>query len=322
MGSSFLQIFNPVLVCFNFSQMSVISKILKKCSVMQWGIGLAKGNIDDVIRKKTLSLSFTWLPQDSKLHFIADPFIFKNKQGNINVLYEDFSIEKDGVISLKTVDHNFKQIFQKELLKTGSHLSYPFVFKENGITYIIPESHQQGKVSVYEYDFDNNKLINEKILIDLPLLDATILKYNNKYWLFASKGDGVHDNNKLYIYHADTLLGQYKPHTKNPVRNHLDGTRPAGNFIEVDGSFYRPAQNCAEFYGKSITINKITKLTETEFEEERHFDITAATNSTFNAGLHTINVVDDVIVIDGIKLLFMPMTKTRLFLKECFLKWK
>lgn len=300
--------------------MGIMSQILEKCTIMQWGIGLAKGNIDDVIRERKLDLNFTWLPQRNKLHFIADPFIFKNKQGNINILYEDFSLDRFGIISLMTINEDFVPIFQKQILKTGSHLSYPFVFKDSGITYVIPESYQQGIVVIYEYDFDNNILINERTLIDLPLLDTTILKYNNKYWLFASMGDGITDNSKLYIYHADTLFGDYKSHSQNPVRYNLDATRPAGSFIFVDGNIYRPSQNCSEYYGKSITVNKIIKLTETEFVEEHYWKITAAKNSLFNSGLHTINIVDDVIVIDGKKIRFVPFTKARRFLKKILKK--
>jgi hypothetical protein len=291
--------------------MNILNKFLEKSSVYQWGIGLATGDIKEVIRKKQLNLNFNWLPQDNKMHFIADPFIFKNKQGNIIVLYEDFSLEKDGVISLITVDNNFKPI-----LNTGSHLSYPFVFKENGTTYVLPESHKRGFVAIYEYDFDKNELINEQILVDLPLLDTTILKYENKYWLFASMGDGVYDNSKLYIFHADTLFGKYKPHLQNPVRHHFDATRPAGNFIEVDGEIYRPSQNCSQYYGKSITINKIKKLSTTVFEEEYYFEIKAAENSAFNEGLHTINVVDDIIVIDGKRKFFMPIITMKRSLKR------
>lgn len=287
---------------------------------MQWGIGFARGDIKEVIRKKKLDLDFVWLANKEKLHFTADPFIFKNEQDEINLLYEDFSIERDGFIGLKILNNNFKPISEKKILQSASHLSYPFIFKEAGVTYIIPESHQQGKVLIYEYDFENNCLVNEKILIVLPLLDATVIKYNDKYWLFAGYGDGTDDNNKLYIYYSDTLLGEYRPHAKNPVRNSLDATRPAGNFLEVDGILYRPSQNCGKYYGKSITITQITMLTATEFEETYHCDISADSKSMYNAGLHTINTLDDIIVIDGVKLLFMPWTKTRLFVKKHFKK--
>jgi len=288
---------------------------------MQWGIGFCRVNIKDVIRKKQLDGDFTWLAHNEKLQFIADPFIFRNQHNNINLLYEDFSVERDGFIGLKVLDDQFNLIRQKKVLETGSHLSYPYIYRENGITYIIPESHQQGKVFIYEYNFLTDELVNGKVLVELPLLDATIIKKNDTYWLFANYGDGVDDNNKLFIYYADALCGQYKPHAMNPVRNNLDGSRPAGTFIEVDGVLYRPSQNCGKYYGKSITITEIVKLTPNEFEERYYCDIAASSKSTYNAGLHTINVLDDIIVIDGVKLLFMPLTKTRLFFKRrgyCF----
>ena len=287
---------------------------------MQWGIGFCRADIADVIRNKRLDGNFTWLSHNAKLQFIADPFIFKSKENNINLLFEDFSIERDGFIGLKVLDDQFNLITEKKVLESGSHLSYPFIYKENGITYVIPESHQQGKVLIYEYDFLKDELVNPTILVDLPLLDTTIIKKDNTYWLFANHGDGVDDNNKLYIYYSDALCGEYKPHTLNPVRNNLDGTRPAGTFIEVDGILYRPSQNCGKYYGKSIAISEIIKLTKDAFEERHYCEICADSKSPYNAGLHTINVLDDVIVIDGVKLLFMPLTKTRLFFNKMFKK--
>lgn len=296
--------------------MGLLSVIKKKCSVMQWGIGFCKVSIADVIRNKRLEGNFTWLNHSEKLQFIADPFIFRSQHNNINLLFEDFSVERDGFIGLKVLDDQFNLVSEKRILASDSHLSYPFIFKENGITYIIPESHQQGKVFIYEYDFLKDELVNGKVLVELPLLDTTIVKVSDTYWLFANYADGIDDNNKLYIYYSNSLCGQYQPHALNPVRNDLDGTRPAGNFITVDGNLYRPSQNCGKYYGKSLSISQIVQLTQDEFEEKHYCEILADPKSPYSDGLHTINVLDDIIVIDGVKLLFMPWTKTRLFFKK------
>src|SRR4029078_9409076 len=98
---------------------------------------------------------------------------------------------------------------------------------------------------------------------------------------------------------ADSLFGTYLPHANNPVKNNLDGSRPAGNLVKVDDKLYRPAQNGGQHYGESISINRITKLSENEFSEELYFKIGSDKNSEFDSGVHTINVVDDIIVIDG-----------------------
>ncbi|MEO6550597.1 MAG: hypothetical protein ABIN94_21500 [Ferruginibacter sp.] len=287
---------------------------------MRWSIGLSRGSIKQIIRDKKNSLSFKWLPLSDDNKSIADPFIFKDQEGNINLFYEDFSmvdVTNYGKIVLATLNKDFVFTGKKEMLDARSHSSYPFIFVENDKTYVIPETSQQRKVSAYEYDFANKRLINERVLIDnLPLLDSTIFKYNNKYWLFATLSGNGFSHSRLYIYYADSLFGSYQPHPKNPLTNNPDGSRPAGNFIVVDGEIYRPAQNCARFYGESISINKITKLSETEFSEEFSFKITADQTGKFSSGVHTINVMDDIIVIDGIQMLFRPLTKCKLFLKK------
>jgi len=290
---------------------------------MQWSIGFSRGDIEQIIKEKNNNLSFKWLPLKNNDHSIADPFIFKDIEGNLNLLYEDFSMintNKYGKIGLSQINKNFNIVNNKEILDTKSHCSYPFIFFEDGIMYVIPETSSQNKVSAFEYDYASKSLVNEKVLIsDLPLLDSTVIKYNNKYWLFATVGKNGNDHKQLNIYFADSLFGTYKPHKGNPVKDNPEGARPAGNIFSVDGVLYRPAQNCSHHYGESITINKINILTENEFSEEYHFKIVPDKNCEFNAGVHTINLIDDIIVIDGIKMVFAPFTKWLLYLKKKFL---
>ena len=287
---------------------------------MQWSIGFCNADICEVIKEKKSQLSFKWLPLANSSSSIADPFIFKDVYGKLNLLYEDFSMTdntKYGKIILSNIDKNFSVTSSKKVLDIKSHSSYPFVISENGFSYVIPETSSVRKVSIFEYNIDKQSLTNEKVLInDLPLLDSTIFKFNNKYWLFATLAENGFDHSHLHIYYSESLLGNYQPHKNNPVKNNLDGSRPAGNIISIDGEMYRPAQNCSKHYGESISINKIIKLSENEFEEEFYFKLFPDKSSPFNAGVHTLNVIDDVIVIDGIKMLFKPWLKLKLFLQK------
>ncbi len=303
--------------------MNIFDKIADKMFRKQWNIGLAKIDVAELIRNKTFNPDFKWLPITTPDRFFADPFIFKSPDGNLNVIYEDFSVgDQYGKISLTSVDANFRPVFTKQMLDTRSHLSYPNVFIQNGKTYIMPEASKGGHVVWYEFDFITNSLINGKTLIqNLPLLDSTILEYNNKYWLFATKR-GENSNSKLYIYYANSMNGPFIPHAGNPVKSSLNGSRPAGNFIKLDGEIYRPSQNCAEYYGKSVTINRITVLNEKEFKEEAVLDILPPQKSGFNYGIHTINIVDDVIVIDALKRIFMPLEQIKIFFMNMFRRSK
>jgi hypothetical protein len=287
---------------------------------MQWNIGLCIGDIEAIIRQKKNTFPVKWLPVHDDITSVADPFVFKTSSGEINILYEDFSMvdmKKHGTIRLVKINEQLEPVSDKEILDNGHHLSYPSIFFENGITYIIPESRRGGAVHAYEYDYKTDALANKKTIIaNLPLLDSTIIKHNGKYWLFATMGDRKFEHSKLYIYYADSLFGDYKPHKKNPVKYSLKGSRPAGNFIAIDGQLYRPAQNCEGYYGKSLIINKVIQLSEDEFEEEIHMELTQEKVSAFSKGIHTINVVDDLIVVDGIRMVFNPLLKLKLFIRK------
>ena len=99
-------------------------------------------------------------------------------------------------------------------------------------------------------------------------------------------------------------------------KKYINGSRPAGNFILVDGNLYRPAQNSGKYYGSSIAITKIVTLTETEFEEESYMTFRPNKNDNFNFGMHTINYQDGLIVVDGLRRTFSPLTQIITFIKK------
>ena len=91
-------------------------------------------------------------------------------------------------------------------------------------------------------------------------------------------------------------------------------SRPAGNFIEVDDNIYRPTQNCSNFYGESLVINKVNVLNEDIFKEEPYMTISINEKNLNNNRIHTIhtiNVLDDIIAIDGQKWTFSPANQLK-----------
>ena len=217
-----------------------------------------------------------------------------------------------------TLDKSFRQVNHKILLDTKSHLSYPFVFTENNKTYVFPEARKSGKLSCYEYDPVNESIYFYKNILDLPLLDSTILKHDDKYWIFGTLSENGTDY-KLSVFFSDSLLGPYAPHPANPVKSGLNGTRSAGNFIEVDGIIYRPTQNCKKEYGESITINKVTELNEINVVEEPYMTICINKKNRYSYGMHkihTINVMDNIIVVDGRHWTFFPIHQFKKFVRS------
>jgi hypothetical protein len=190
---------------------------------------------------------------------------------------------------------------------------------ENNKTYMFPEAGQSGKLSCYEFDPVTESVVFVKDILNLPLRDSSILKKDGKYWIFGTLTETVNHDYRLHVFHSNDLLGPYIAHPGNPVKMGIDGTRPAGNFIEVDGNLYRPSQNCKKQYGDSMTINRITKLNEEEVVEEPYFIININKKSWHNRGMktiHTLNEMNGYIVVDGIIWTFSPLVQFRTFLRN------
>lgn len=297
----------------------IFSRYLDHLYLKHWIIGICRCDIKEIIRTGIFSQEVQWLNLNSIDHYNADPFLLESDDNGFKVLYEDFALDDFyGKIFLSAFDNNCNQVSRKMLLDIKSHISYPFFFREGNKTYVFPESSSAGRLSCYEFDPLNQSLEFRKDILGLALLDSTIIKYNKKYWLFGTlKGSG--SNSRLNIFFSDDLLGPYLPHPGNPVKDSVISSRPAGNFIEVDGTIYRPAQNCEKQYGESITINRIDNLDENNFREEQHMVIRIdrkAFNNENIMAMHTLNSTGGLIVIDGIKWTFSPKNQWKYFLKN------
>lgn len=299
--------------------MSSKTEILNKLYAKQWVIGLVKADIAEIIRTRTFIQDIKWLPIVSPDHFYGDPFLLKTGKNDLSILFEDFSFDGNyGNISVMNLDSDMREQSRKVLLDTGSHLSYPFIFRDDDKIYVLPESSKKGELSCYEYDPGRQVLFGKRQILGLPLLDSTILKADGKYWLFGT----IHERPtgyRLNIYFSDKLTGPYTPHPANPVKIGYDGTRQAGNFINVDGNIYRPTQNCRNAYGESMTIQKIRILNEKKFREEPYMDIIIDVHNREAHGIHTIHTInstDGLIAVDGIKWTFSPGEQIKNFLRN------
>lgn len=283
------------------------SEILKKLYFKQWVIGLAHGDIKNIIRTKRFNQEIKWIEPDSRDHFQADPFLMPSKNGYVDIMYEDFSIDDNyGNISLMTLDSDLNLVKSKVLLDTNSHLSFPFTYTEGGRTFVFPESTKKGCLSCYFYDEEKQSLNYLTNILEMPLYDPAILRHNGKYWLFGTVFENRSDY-KMHVFYSDTLLGMYTPLKSNPVKKGLNGNRAAGNFINVDGVLYRPAQNCATRYGDSITINKIRTLNEDSYSEEPYMTIRINEKNKQEHNIHTIHTINsfnNLIVVDGMQWTF------------------
>lgn len=300
--------------------MSLFKKIYAKLFFKQYTIGILEEDIADVIAHKKTKLSVTWFKLDNYRESLADPFIVDVSNDEVKIIAEIFTTgEHNGKICLINYSKASGFSTPQIILDKKIHLSYPCIYKEAGKIYVMV-TEIEGNVLIYELDQITQKLVNKKVLFERPLVDATLLKHNDRYWLFGTLlKNGRSDN--LHIFHSDSLHGSYNAHVNNPVKIHLNGCRSAGNFIELDDELYRPAQNCSVYYGESITINRVLKLNEQEYEYDDQMIIRSNQDEDFNFGIHTINANGNYIVVDGQKGHFQPFLQIGRAIKRLFFEF-
>jgi hypothetical protein len=102
------------------------------------------------------------------------------------------------------------------------------------------------------------------------------------------------------LFWSNTLGGRWRLHPRSPISSSVTNCRAAGHLFYSNGRLLRPTQNCAIRYGYGITINEITRLTTTEFEE-RPVSYIGPDWRRGLLGTHTINSLNGLDVIDGLR---------------------
>lgn len=274
-------------------------RLIDRLSYSQnWNIGFCEQSPETFIENKKLN-KIKWLKHPYTDRWFADPFILKVTDTEIVVFVEECYIQTPkGIIAELIIDKESMRLKRRyELLELDTHLSYPVIFHYEDKILVCPENGQSGCLSIYEYDEVNHRLINPNIILDEALADATIIKQDeSNYYLVATKYPETQTN--LYLYKSTNgLYGPYNLVKETPVCVDKVCSRPAGNFIVYNGIVYRPSQNCMKRYGAALTLMEIERMDE-QFIEKIHFTI-APVSYKYNLGIHTINVQDGVIVVDG-----------------------
>lgn len=279
--------FLKFIVTSNFERLKLkYTQIFKK---EKWNFALATINGLDI---KPISGS---LFKTKKAEYGADCFIW-TIDNKVFLVYEHYDYtKKRGSIRLsEVIDNQLKNT--KVLLENETHFAYPFLFEYDGKLYLAPENLESGKWNAYELDLIEGKVSAPITLIDEPLVDASILNYDNKFYVFA--GLPKQANEALHIWYSDDIWGPYKKHPANPVVFNPSSARMAGNFVFLNGEVIRPAQKSDIHYGQAIVWKKITKLNHLEYEEEIVHSQFNTFFKDYPAGMHTVSHHNQLCVID------------------------
>jgi hypothetical protein len=201
--------------------------------------------------------------------FWADPFPLQ-ANGRHYVFIEELPYHSNkGHISVLEIDKRGAVVSAEKVLEQEEHLSYPFVFEWQGAHYMIPETGARRRVELYRADDFPRGWRLERVLVDgVRAADATVHEIDGTWWMFANVGvEKTRNYDELHIYYAASPLGPWTPHRLNPVKSDARSARPAGRLFTWNGRLYRPSQDCSGQYGAAVVINRVDRLTPTEFQE-------------------------------------------------------
>jgi hypothetical protein len=110
--------------------------------------------------------------------------------------------------------------------------------------------------------------------------------------------EGVAVNwDELHLYYAESPLGPWQPHARNPVVSDVRSARPAGRLFWANDVLYRPSQDSSLRYGYATTVSKVTRLSPDEYSETEVLKILPNWDKDI-IGVHTLNFIDGFTVID------------------------
>jgi hypothetical protein len=228
----------------------------------QWSVAWRAAPAPPALPSGDLDVTGWTLLNDDGQRYYADPFAFTH-DGKRVVFVEEYPCATGrGLISAVEIgaDHLPRGI-PRPVLETPFHLSYPQVFADAGVIYMLPEAAASGRLTLYRAERFPDRWVAVADLIEAPLHDATLVRHDGLYCIFATEdGGGATSWDALHLYSAPALTGPFTAHPMNPVLVDAAAARPAGAVVCRDGALWRPAQNCRNGYGAALTLARIDRL--------------------------------------------------------------
>ncbi|MDF0601690.1 hypothetical protein P1J78_13175 [Psychromarinibacter sp. C21-152] len=231
----------------------------------------------------------------------ADPFLFEDG-GTTWLFYEEYVYATGlGHIAVGRLDGDgFTPL--GPALDTGTHLSFPFVFRHGGDIFMVPETGATHRLEVWRAtDFPTGWTLHATALEGTACADTVFHPDGDGYWLFTnicrdSLGDFC---SELHLFRADGPdLKTVTPHPLNPVVVGSRNARGAGRITALNGRLYRPSQdNSHGTYGHGLNIMEIETLSATDYRERRVRHL-AGPEAPGLIGCHHVDVAGDRVVYD------------------------
>jgi hypothetical protein len=279
----------------------------------QWNIGIMEIPISQLLQEgaprdvRYLDLSL------GREKFRADPFALW-RENRLTILFEEFDYTRDkGIISYMNLSEGNPRPDSHVVFDMPFHMSYPYLFTHEDEIFCVPETAGDRRIRLYRaLQFPETWAPVADLVEGVAAIDPTVFRHQQRWWVAFTDLD-YDPNLNLFLWYADDLEGPWRPHTCNPVKTDVRSARPAGTPFMHDGNLYRPSQDSSKGYGTRTVINRVTKLTPYEFEEEPAAIVAPPQGGDFPSGLHTLCAAEDITVIDSCRVIFVGAEFKRVF---------
>ena len=267
-----------------------------------WRPAIVEAPLTEIFRRGGIDgLPVHWLPPMRSFQFLADPFgLWRDNRLHLFVETYDYRV-RIGAIEVLVYDAAFNLLDRRPALNEPWHLSYPVVFEADGETWMLPEAHRSGRLTLYRAtDFPFGWEPAHVLALDHVPVDATPLLHEGRWWLLYTSADREPDKmGALHAAWAEKLPGPWQPHPLNPLILDNASARPGGTPVVEDGKIILPVQDCSLTYGGAIRPLVIDTLTPERFSATPGARIVPPAGlAPYVEGLHTLSAAGDVTLVD------------------------
>ncbi len=196
------------------------------------------------------------------------------------------------------------RLVRGRVLLEGPHdVAHPSVATIDGRTYVLPSTPAAGSTTLWRLSEGGGLAAIAEIAPGRRLADPTLFRADGLWWIACTDAAGGADDT-LCLWHATRPQGPWRPHAGNPVKIDVRSSRPAGAPFRAQGQLWRPAQDCAAARGAAVMLNRVERLTPSEYRERPIRRLGPGRRDA--GGLATVAIWNDQTVVGGTRAVFRP----------------
>lgn len=227
-------------------------------------IAIRRRSARGILRKSDFTPEFVMPARVEK--WSADPILAED-HGRTWLFYE--AVENDhGHIEVAEVQKDCTLGAPAVLLKDDCHYSYPFVFRWEGVWYMIPESSAAEEVRLYRAERFPDRWTLQEVLLRARAVDTTVYEQDGRLILLTFLTDGASERVTPKAYVLCLRNGGVELRPLDWAQFDPLQVRGAGPVFSEEGGLYRPVQvSQAQRYGDAVSIFRICDRDSAHTEE-------------------------------------------------------